>query len=277
MPTDDTNRLAALQRRKYELWMPHVATTASLGSRRPIVAEGDSWFNYALGFDILDHLRDAPHSLDIRRVSAAGDTLENMAYGTEIRRDFSRKQPDIEDTLAAIRKHQPRVLLLSSGGNDVAGPELSAFLNHATDVGQPTIRASHAQEVFAASARAFRYIFARAWEVDPALHIVFHGYGHPVPDGRGAGVLFVKMAGPWLRPYLAKKGIEGGLAEQVVAQLIDQFNGMLAQLASGEPRLHYLDLREIIRRDDWVNELHLSDGGFGRVAAVFSQVIATVG
>jgi hypothetical protein len=58
------------------------------------------------------------------------------------------------------------------------------------------------------AARAYRYIFVRVREVDPALHIVFHLYGHPVPDGRGAGVLFVKMAGPWLRPHLAKKGIE---------------------------------------------------------------------
>ena len=47
-------------------------------SRRLLVAEGDSWFDYP-GADVLDDLEDG-YGYEVVSVANAGDTLESMAY-----------------------------------------------------------------------------------------------------------------------------------------------------------------------------------------------------
>src|SRR5262245_26532291 len=58
-------------------------TTLAAAPPATLVAEGDSWFDYLPGLDILDQLK-LRHGYDIVKLSAAGDTLENIAFGTEI-------------------------------------------------------------------------------------------------------------------------------------------------------------------------------------------------
>src|SRR4051812_45759262 len=94
--------------------------TLAAAPRATLVAEGDSWFDYLPGLDILDQLR-LRHAFDIVKLSAAGDTLENMAFGTEINRDFSRVVPQIKTLVATVSRVRPKVVLLSGGGNDIAG------------------------------------------------------------------------------------------------------------------------------------------------------------
>lgn len=56
------------------------------------MAEGDSWFDYPVRLDILDHLK-RDYRYEIFKVAEAGDTLENMVYGTEFESNFSRREP----------------------------------------------------------------------------------------------------------------------------------------------------------------------------------------
>ena len=119
-----------VQRIKYELW----STTADVrfeeaSPRQRIVAEGDSWFDYPVELDILDHLK-RDYRYEIFKVAEAGDALENMVYGTEFASNFSRRMPPIETTLSAIEQYQPKVSLFSGGGNDIAGSELTSYLSH---------------------------------------------------------------------------------------------------------------------------------------------------
>ena len=84
----------------------------------------------------------------------------------------------------------------------------------------------------------------------------------------------MESAGPWLRPALAKKGVaDPALALGVIAQMMDLFNDMLASLATQHPLFHYIDLRDDIQDSDWVNELHLSNDAYRRVAGKFDAVI----
>ena len=68
-----------------------------------IVAEGDSWFNYPLGIDIIDCLR-GNHDYMINNYAKPGDTLENMIYGTDIINQFERVSPTIERVLERLER-----------------------------------------------------------------------------------------------------------------------------------------------------------------------------
>jgi V8-like Glu-specific endopeptidase len=241
-----------------------------------LVAEGDSWFDYApAGLDIIACLKQF-FNYKIYNVSKAGDTLDNMAYGTAFdQRRWQRDRPPLEETLAAIEKHRPPVVLLSGGGNDIAGDELLSFLNHKIS-GLPPLRSDYTsfmlKDYFL---RIFRFISNEIWKKDANIHIVVHGYGYPIADGRAViRLLGFSFVGPWLRPALVAKGYEQRTEQQqIMRNLIDDFNSMLEQFAATDSRLHYVDLRSLISDSDWENELHLKNSGYRRVAETFHKVI----
>lgn len=53
-----------------------------------IVAEGDSWFDYFPGTDLIDCLRKHHGYYLEKNYAKAGDTLENMIYGTGNQQQF---------------------------------------------------------------------------------------------------------------------------------------------------------------------------------------------
>ena len=55
---------------------------------------------------------------------------------------------------------------------------------------------------------------------------------------------------------------------------LDMFNEMLAGLESDYPgRFHHVDLRGEVRDADWVNELHVNDKCYRRIARRFEEAI----
>ena len=239
-----------------------------------IVAEGDSWFDYLPGTDIIDCLRKN-HDYVIDNYANAGDTLENMIYGTGINKRFERISPTINKVLRRLGEQKPKVFLFSGGGNDVAGEEFESYLNHKNS-GLPVLREQFVNnmisEVFR---RYFENLITKVAAVSPDIHIVVHGYGHTPPTGEGVDILFFKFAGPWLRPALAKKGIfDFNEQRGAVFTLIDKYNEMLKELAQRYHNFHYVDLRNILDPDrDWVNELHLSNSAYARAAQRIHDVI----
>lgn len=97
-----------------------------------IVAEGDSWFDYPLKKDIIDYLIEKGYG--IKKFSKAGDSLENMVYGSEYKKEGDRVTHlgpiSLQKTLNAIKKYKPNFVLFSGGGNDIVGSEISNYLNH---------------------------------------------------------------------------------------------------------------------------------------------------
>src|SRR3954453_11811089 len=112
-----------IERFKYDVWTTErVVEFESDVTKQGLVAEGDSWFDYAPGIDILDHLTKLGHA--IAKVAKAGDSLENMVFGTEYDSNFSRRPNPLDHTIRLMNDEGAKILLFSGGGNDVAGDEL---------------------------------------------------------------------------------------------------------------------------------------------------------
>lgn len=234
---------------------PHLVT---------IVAEGDSWFDYPFN-DVVDCLDDRGY--DIHSVARMGHLIEDMAHA------------QLPELVAKIMKRKPRFLLLSGGGNDIAGPELAMLVNHREShlaKSGERLRPPVVQYVFH---NVFRDAYRRIIEtsLDAAkkagverLDILGHGYSPPFADGRPAYWFF----GPWLKPPLEKRGYTKEVERNtLMAELIGEFNAMVENLADDYPgQFHYLNLQPMLpRKADWANELHPSQSRFVDVARVFSD------
>jgi hypothetical protein len=245
-----------------------------------LVAEGDSWFDYPF-FDILEKLEDEL-GFDVESVAHKGDTVEEMVYDDHQLAKLAR----LLEKMAAQRR-TPRAILLSGGGNDIAGEEFAVMLNHrrsSLDRIEPKVVEGviHSRLRTAVIALAGAVTeFCRRFFGGP-LPIVLHGYDYPVPDGRGYLGGWWVLPGPWLAPGFQRKGYED-VAERTVlmARLIDSFNSMLATVpaVSGLGHVVYVDLRGTLSTKPqsyktwWNDELHPTERGFSEVARRIGQAI----
>jgi lysophospholipase L1-like esterase len=244
-----------------------------------LVAEGDSWFDYPL-HDVLTMLEDE-HGFDVESVAHKGDTVEDMAYSGGQFDDFARL---LEKVLRQGRV--PDAILLSGGGNDIAGNEFAMLLNHAAS-GLPPINDDVVRGVIDVRTRnAYASLISGLKEIAMQLlkrpiPVVVHGYDYPVPDGRGFLGGFGFLPGPWLQPGFQRKGfgdVDANTA--VVGTLIDRFNAMLRQLSrsDGFEHVRYVDLRDTLShaagyKRDWANEMHPTKSGFAAVADKIAKAI----
>jgi lysophospholipase L1-like esterase len=251
------------------------------------IAEGDSWFDYAPAWlndvslgDLINQL-NYRETLNLLRIAKAGDTLENMTFGSEPDGKFKSKSPQFKRTLELIQRYQPDFFLFSGGGNDVAGPNglrFDPFLNHAkSHLG--TLRQNYfdyfTHEVFT---EMFEYLIQEVIKTKPDIQIFLHGYGYPIPNGEPVIALVgFDFIGPWFEPALTRKGLSQSEGKIVVDKLIDALNIVLANLAAKySGNVHHIDLRSIIQPSDWDNELHLTAKGFQKVADEFESEIKNV-
>jgi len=244
-----------------------------------LIAEGDSWFDYPF-HDVLSKLEDKL-GFDVESVSHMGDTVEDMAYSDGQLDDFSRTVEKVLRT--GVR---PRAILLSGGGNDVAGDEFAILLNHAMS-GIAGLNDSIVTGVIDQRVRdAYITILSAITEICKAhlgqpVPIVLHGYDYPVPDGRGFLGGGGPLPGPWLEPGFRRKGYQDmTLRKQLCVKLIDRFNAMLAGLAGKPPFAHvkFVDLRKTLPtgptyKEWWGNELHPTAKGYEAVARKIAAVI----
>jgi hypothetical protein len=238
-----------------------------------LVAEGDSWFDYPLN-DVLSMLEDE-HGFDVEAVAHKGDTVEDMAYGVGQFDDFVRL---LEKLLRQGRV--PDAILLSGGGNDIAGDEFAMLINHVLS-GLPPVNADIVRGLVDIRLRnAYTFLISGLTEIavrylSRPIPILLHGYDYAVPDGRGFLGGWSFFPGPWLQPGLLQKGHQNlNSNKAIVRTLIDAFNVMLQQVSALPQFGHvrYVNLRGTLSqgaayRKDWVNELHPTREGFRAVAA----------
>jgi lysophospholipase L1-like esterase len=244
-----------------------------------LIAEGDSWFDYPMQ-DVLRLLED-DYLFEIESVAHKGDCVEDMAHSKGQFEEFARR---LEKLLRAAKV--PRAILLSGGGNDIAGDEFAILLNHAASTLPPLnediIRGVidvRLKEAYVSILSGLTTI-AKSYLGRP-IPIVTHGYDYPVPDGRGFLGGWWKLPGPWLKPAFQRKG-HGDLVKNtsVIVQLIDRFNTMLAAVSALPEfaHVHYLDLRGTLKHDatykkHWANEMHPNATGFDLVTKKFANLI----
>ena len=251
-----------------------VGAPASAGT---IIAEGDSWFDYPF-HDVLKMLEDE-HAFEVESVAHRGDRVEDMAFAPGQLDEFSRRLEKV------LRNGTiPRAIVLSGGGNDIAGEEFGMLLNHAaspiaglnedivTGVIDKRVKTSYAFVIGAITAISQKYL-------NRPLPIVVHGYDYPVPDGRGFLGGFWLLPGPWLKPGFEEKGFDDVTANTaMMTVVIDRFNRMLRELAGQFDNVYYIDLRTTLPNDNryrtyWANELHPTERGFSMVANQFAALI----
>ena len=254
------------------------------------VAEGDSWFDYLPAFledplkgDLLAQLHHTG-KFNIYNLGKAGDTLENMAYGTDVGHNAEPLPCQLIQTVAKVKQENPDFFLLSAGGNDLSGDngvDLEFFLNHATS-GLDTLRLDRAKETFSTfNRKAVETIILAIRAAQPKIEIFMHGYDYAMPDGRAVfqAPLGYHFVGPWLLPAFARQRTWPDKKRyDTIVTLIDMHNAMIADLAKQYPYFHHIDCRGVLERNtkDWANELHPTVAGFGKIAKKFTDVILSV-
>lgn len=257
------------------------AASIASGSAGVLVAEGDSWFDYPWT-DILGVLSDR-YAYDVESVAHRSDRIENMAYADGQLAQFSRV---LEKLLR--QGHPPKAILLSGGGNDVAGAEFGMLLNHALSpiagFNASIISGLIDQRIFTAYVTIIAAVtkLCGNW-LGRTVPILTHGYDYPVPDGRGFSFGPITLSGPWLEPGFREKGFEAlGDRKKKARYLIDRLNDMLLQIpaAPGFAHVSHVDLRKTLStgptdyKKYWDNELHPTAMGFELVAAKIAKQLA---
>jgi lysophospholipase L1-like esterase len=247
-----------------------------------LIAAGDSWFDYPF-HDVLKQLDD-DHGYNIESAAHRGDPIESMAYqGGQLDK--------LARCLEKVKAHgaTPKAVLISGGGDDIAGQEFGMLLNNESS----EIAGWNDEVVDGVLNRrivsAYRTMLAFVnqlcqQELGKVLPVLVHGYDYPVPDGRGfwGGWPF---PGPWLEPGFREKLFDD-LANNAALMhtIMDRFNAMVAGLTQEFANLHYVDLRGTLStdlnndayQDWWDNELHPTEKGFQAVANKFAAVLAAL-
>jgi len=249
-----------------------------------IVAQGDSWFDYPTSWDLIDWLKNA-HGHDIDDLAVAGSTLNNIVYGPVPENWLGIPQSDdvsrSAELIHRINDKRPQAVLLSGGGNDIAGPEFFSFINNAlSNLENPNseVLDGVVNKTFEkAYIDLIELINAKAKSMGYTIHIFLHGYDYPWPDGRGFSMF--NLVGPWFHESFNQKNYpydeddrnaNAELRDRfvIVKGFIDGFNRMIEGLQQKYPSfVHYVDLRGTLKsKDEWANELHPKKEGFGKLA-----------
>ena len=254
---------------------PHVmlAASARAVTKGWLVAEGDSWFDYP-GPDILDWLEQLGY--DIESVARASDRAEMMAFGKGHLDKLARA---IEKVVAA--QHKPKAILLSGGGNDVAGKEFGFLINHAGSprqgINETIVRGVLDERLQAAYEHIIRTVTVLCERLlGEPVPVIVHGYGYLIPDGDGVLGGAGPLPGPWLRPGFIEKGFND-LADNTATMkvLIDRFNDMVKRVAAQFAHVKYVDLRPVLpaQKRVWANEIHPKPPGFRAAAEAIAAAL----
>ncbi len=245
-----------------------------------ILAQGDSWFDYPF-YDVLQDL-EGVYQWKVQSAAKAGDTLNNMVYNQDQLSTFIIRMKRLHE-----QKEDPKAILISGGGNDVAGQELSLLLNNARS-GLPKLNDAIVTGIIDVRLRTSYLTFIKELDVvsehllGKRIPILIHGYDYAVPDGRGFLGGWGPLPGPWLKPSFDALGYPAPQQNiETVHLLIDRFNAVLAQIPKepGYENVCYVKITGTLSstwengeyQKDWGNELHPTRDGFKRVAAKFEE------
>ncbi|HLF63266.1 MAG TPA: N-acetylmuramoyl-L-alanine amidase [Saprospiraceae bacterium] len=219
-----------------------------------ILSEGDSWFQHPHP-KVLDIIDQLSNHYPIYCIGAAGDTVRNMFYEGEF--------------LQAIRDEKPRIFLLSGGGNDILGSQFRNFLSDRLDqVQDGTTAARFLKDNFKRELDSIGNIYRTVFEKlkDKPIEIIVHGYDYVIP--------WTATDKGWLGRYMIEKGINDQTDRAaIIREMLDQFNAKLLSVTKEYPRVHYIDLRNTVRTDQWYDEIHPSSAGYQDIALKYHALI----
>lgn len=259
-------------------------STTTYPSELTIVAEGDSWFDYPLKKDIIDYL--IKDGFAIKNMAKAGDTLENMVYGTQFKKvpndkvKITHPGPEsLQATLLAIRTLKPNIVLFSAGGNDIVGSEMINYLNHKHSKPSSLVNEVIVEEKLVQMKKAIAFFIESVHRTNKNTHIIMDGYDYAKVNGKGYRFLLVKyISGPWIQPAMGAKAITDPADQNdIIRYLVDKYNIILSDLEMEYEYFHHIDLRGYFPNDnEWDNEIHLKNRGYRKIADIYREKINEV-
>jgi hypothetical protein len=241
---------------------------------RPLdcLAIGDSWFDYPLN----DYGVPWPNQDIIAQLQTLGNpspiVLRRAILGqaSTVVMGLKNQEQYLSDiTTGSWIDGKPDAILVSAGGDDIAGDQFVIYLDYAG--GGLSSRVKGAIDSIEASYQAlfqFRDVYA------PGTPIFGHCYDYAIPNG--SHPIF---AGPWLKPSLDFASYNYSQGLTIVKQVIDDFEAMLNGLASvAKNDFILIDTRGTLTRDmshplGWANEIHPYTNGFISLAHKFVPAI----
>jgi len=245
-----------------------------------IVAEGDSWFDYPYKKDIIDYMIKKGYC--IINFSKAGDTLENMIYGSDYDKKGDNVTPSgpisLQQTLNAIKDYGPKFVLFSGGGNDIVGSEILGYLNHKHSKPASLINKTIFEARLDRMNVALKFFIESVHATNNNCHILMDGYDYAKINGKGYSFIFKNIKGPWILPSMGKKAIsKKNDQEDIIRYFVDEFNKMQIKLDNDYPYFHHIDLRNEFPNDnEWDNEIHLKNLGYKKVANIYHDKIVSI-
>ncbi len=246
-----------------------------------IVAEGDSWFSYPRSYllaganiNLLHHLRSATANSDavnLLCLSRNGDEAVEMLAG----RQKYRLAKVLDRTAASTD-----IIFFSGGGNDLVGRyDMDRLLcdYQAGFTAHDCIEQAALERKLMRIELAFSELLELRNTYAPNAVVVTHTYDIVRPSATGAELLKFYKVGPWIYPYLLKKGIPEHLHLPISRIMLEALAGRLLALAeSGLARQKFLvvDTQGTLRpghASDWLNEIHPSSSGSKRLFKVIYQ------
>lgn len=230
-----------------------------------IVSEGDSWFQHPMIKDTIDHLSKY---YPVYSTGAAGDTLRGMH--------------ESGDWMESIEEIQPRIFLLSGGGNDILGNEFPTFLNPYSDGVPSQTPERFLNDIFHKEIESLKQIYQDICEqiADryPGLPMIGHGYDHVIPNNKNVPQKWYQSSDKsWVGKYMLENKIEDPRDQSaLITYIIGLFNKMLAELAETYSHVHIIDLRGTIRDDQWSDEIHPTETGYQQIELKFLKKIRSI-
>jgi hypothetical protein len=263
---------------------------------RQCLAQGDSWFSIGA----LPPTRTTRVLAELRLLRST--VIVNCAYPGAVlhRMTDTVRSPQFLRLLTGRLASKWHLILFSGGGNDLiaaaeapptADPTRRLFrtpaergpgpLSAADYISQPgwTTLADHIGAVFN------QLIDLRDSGINRATPLVWHNYARVMPRPAPAGF----GAGPWLLPALNTYAVPAtdhlAVADELLARLRSLIDALTAARWARDPNcgVHVADSMsaDILLADadttdvsgDWINEIHLSRGGYKKAAVAWQQVI----
>ena len=186
---------------------------------------------------------------------------------------------NLDELAEHIRSEDAKGLLISGGGNDLAGRdqenEYGKGLGRFLLPYSPSEPERTAKEYIGPDynnflddiSTSYKKLFDKLLNQFPELKIFCHGYDRA----------FVFDGGKWLYPALSDsdKNIPEEYWDKIIALMIDRFNGRLESLQSDyDGSVIYVDCRGAIgAKDQWRDELHGKEDGCREAAGRFRKAI----
>ena len=230
-----------------------------------IFAEGDSWFDYPLSRDTIGWITaDGTPQPEILNLSHYGDATTQMLGVAKRKRIIDNLQDPENGTFDA--------LLFSGGGNDIAGDQFCLWLVQFVAGANPAdaVDTQRLEDMFGVIQAAYVDLIKIRDSIIPNCVIFLHAYDFAQPTGQGVCGL-----GPWLKPSLDLRGwTDFPVAAEIIKEVLQRFDKVLAQLEQQYKNVVYLHTQGTLSpATDWANELHPTEQGFNKIAAVFLQAL----